>query len=182
MKKYKYTIDDLATAKGGLISLSIFTLAFIGVFVFFYFNYEDYSETVFSVKYQKDIEKGWAPTVVGWGVFAIPLAIIGIFMLSQTRDFKEIGVGVDDYELYLNTGMIKGTRIPLSNISEINQNEHNIEIKLKDYSQMVNDQFFLFRAIIRNNYEKKGTAISITKNDFEDEKGGEVFDFIKSKI
>jgi len=182
MKNYKYIINDLSTAKGGLISLSVFTLIFIGVFVFFYINFDAYSETVYSLKYQKDIEKGLAPTIIGWGVFIIPFALLGIFLLYKTKDFKQIGLGIDDNEIFLNTGMIRAVNIPFSNISEINDSEHYIDIKLKDYTQLINNQFFLFKSVIRRKYEKKESFISISKIDFEDEKGAEVYEYIKTKI
>lgn len=177
-----YQIDGRGTAKGGLISLSMFTLIFIGIFVFFYINYDDYSEQVYSLKYQKNVDKGWAPSIVGWGVFAIPMAFIGIFLLSMTRNFKQISCGINENELFLNANMIKATTIPFTNIKEVMENEHHVQIRLNDYSQLIKNQFFLFRGVIKSKYVKKGAYIELAKSDFENEKGNEVAAFLKSKI
>jgi len=182
MKKYIYQVDGRGTAKGGLISLSMFTLIFIGIFIFFYINYDDYSEQVFSLKYQRNVDKGLAPSVVGWGVFGIPMAIIGIFLLSMTRDFKKISCGIDENELFLNANMIRSTAIPFSNIKEVMEDEHHIQIWLNDYSQMIKSQFFLFRRIVKSKYVKKEASIQLSKSEFEGGKGSEVAAFLKSKI
>lgn len=182
MKNYIYQIDGRGTAKGGLISLSVFTLIFIGIFIFFYINYDAYSEQVYSLKYQKNVAKGWGPSVVGWGMFGIPFAFICIFLLSMTRDFKQISCGIDENELFLNANMIKATTIPFSNIKDVTENEHHVQIRLNDYSQMIKNQFFLFRGIIKSKYVKKEAFIELSKTDFEDQKGTEVASFLKSKI
>lgn len=182
MKNYIYQIDGRGTAKGGLISLSVFTLIFIGIFIFFYINYDDYSEQVYSLKYQRNVDKGWGPSVVGWGVFGIPMAIIGIFLLSMTRDFKQISCGIDENELFLNANMIKATTISFSNLKEVNEDEHFVQIRLNDYSQMVKNQFFLFRGVIKSKYVKKEAFIQLSKSDFENEKGSEVASYLKSKM
>lgn len=182
MKNYIYQIDGRGTAKGGLISLSVFTLIFIGIFIFFYINYDDYSEQVYSLKYQRNVEKGWGPSVVGWGVFGIPMAIIGIFLLSMTRDFKQISCGIDENEIFLNANMIKATTISFSNLKEVNEDEHFVQIRLNDYSQMVKNQFFLFRGVIKSKYVKKEAFIQLSKSDFENEKGSEVASYLKSKM
>jgi hypothetical protein len=182
MKNYIYQIDGRGNAKGGLISLSVFTLIFTGIFIFFYINYDDYSEQVFSLKYQRNVDKGLAPSVVGWGMFGIPMAIICIFLLSMTRDFKRISCGIDEKELFLNVNMIKATTIPLSNIKEVNEDEHHVQIRLNDYSQLIKSQFFLFRGIIKSKFVKKEGFIQLPKTDFEEERGSEVAAFLKSKI
>lgn len=182
MKKYIYQIDGRGTAKGGLISLSVFTLIFIGIFVFFFINYDEYSTQVYSVKYQTNVDQGWAPSVVGWGMFGIPMAVICIFLLSMTRNFKQISCGIDENELFLNANMIKATKIPFSNIKEVNENEHHVQIRLNDYSQMIKNQFFLFRGVIKSKYVKKGGFIELAKSEFEEEKGTEVAAYLKSKI
>jgi len=182
MKNYKYQIDGRGTAKGGLISLSMFTLIFIGIFIFFYINYDEYCEQVYSLKYQRNVDKGWGPSVVGWGMFGIPMAIIGIFLLSMTRDFKKISCGIDENELFLNANMIKASSIPLSNIKEVTEDEHFVQIRLYDYSHMIKDQFFLFRGIIKSKYVKKEACIQLSKSEFEGGKGSEVAAFLKSKI
>jgi hypothetical protein len=182
MKNFIYQIDGRGTAKGGLISLSIFTLIFIGIFIFFYINYDDYSTQVYSLKYQRNVEKGWGPSVVGWGMFGIPMAIICIFLLSLTRDFKKISCGIDENELFLNANMIKATSIPFSNIKDVSEDEHFVQIRLNDYSQMIKNQFFLFRGTIKNKYVKKEAFIQLAKSEFEEGKGSEVAAFLKSKI
>jgi hypothetical protein len=182
MKNYIYQIDGRTNAKGGLISLSVFTLIFIGIFIFFYINYDEYSTQVYSLKYQRNVDKGLGPSVVGWGMFGIPMALIGIFLLSMTRDFKQISCGIDENELFLNANMIKATKIPFSNIKEVNEDEHFVQIRLNDYSQMIKNQFFLFRGVIKNKYVKKDGFIQLTKSEFEEEKGSEVAAFLKSKI
>ena len=182
MKNYNYQIDGRGTAKGGLISLSVFTLIFIGIFIFFYINYDDYSTQVYSLKYQRNVDRGWGPSIVGWGTFGIPMAIFCIFLLSMTRDFKQISCGIDDKEFFLNANMIKATTIPLSNIKEVNENEHHVQIRLNDYSQMIKSQFFLFRGIIKSKYVKKESFIELAKSDFENQKGGEVASYLKSKM
>lgn len=182
MKNYIYQIDGRGTAKGGLISLSVFTLIFIGIFIFFYINYDDYSDQVYSLKYQRNVDKGLGPSVVGWGTFGIPMAIIGIFLLSMTRNFKQISCGIDDNEIFLNANMIKETTISFSNLKEVNEDEHFVQIRLNDYSQMIKNQFFLFRGVIKNKYVKKEAFIQLSKSDFENEKGSEVASYLKSKI
>ena len=182
MKNFIYQIDGRGTAKGGLISLSTFTLIFIGIFIFFYINYDDYSTQVYSLKYQRNVEQGWGPSVVGWGMFGIPMAIICIFLLSLTRDFKKISCGIDENELFLNANMIKATSIPFSNIKDVNEDEHFVQIRLNDYSQMIKNQFFLFRGIIKSKYVKKEAFIQLSKSEFEEGKGSEVAAFLKSKI
>jgi hypothetical protein len=182
MKNHLYQIDGRGTAKGGLISLSLFTLIFIGIFIFFYINYDDYSTQVYSIKYQRNVDAGWGPSIVGWGTFGIPMAIVCIILLSLTRDFKQISCGIDEKEIFLNANMIKATTIPFSNIKEVNETEHHIQIRLTDYSQMIKSQFFLFRGIIKNKYVKKEGFIELAKSDFEDEKGSEVASYLKSKM
>ncbi len=182
MKNYIYQIDGRGTAKGGLISLSIFTLIFIGIFIFFYINYDDYSTQVYSIKYQRNVDKGWGPSIVGWGTFGIPMALVCIFLLSMTRDFKKVSCGIDENEIFLNANMIKATAIPFSNIKEVNENEHFVQIRLKDYSHMVKCQFFLFRGIIKSKYVKKEGFIELAKSEFDDQKGNEVAGFLKAKI
>jgi hypothetical protein len=50
--------------------------------------------------------------------------------------------------------MIKATSIPFANIKEVMENEHHVQIRLNDYSQMIKNQFFLFRGIIKSRYSK----------------------------
>jgi hypothetical protein len=182
MKNYIYQIDGRGNAKGGLISLSVFTLIFIGIFIFFYINYDDYSTPGYSFKYQTEVDKGWAPTIVGWGMFGIPMALLGIFLLSMTLDFKQISCGINEDEIFLNANMIKATTIHFSNIRDVNEDEHHVQIRLNDYSQLMKNQFFLFRGIIKSKYVKKEGFIQLAKSDFEEEKGSKVATFLKSKI
>ncbi|MDO8999242.1 MAG: hypothetical protein Q7W45_05720 [Bacteroidota bacterium] len=182
MSKYKYHIDGRSTAKGGLITLTVFLLIFIGVFIFFYINYDSYSETVFSVRKQRNIERGLAPSIIGWGIFVIPFTLFGIFALSMTRNFKQISCGIAEKEILFNTSMIKETIIPISNINEVKESEHIIEITLKDYSKLIQDQFFLFRGIVKKKYVKKQKTLTLIKSEFEENKGSEVAAFLLAQM
>ena len=182
MNNYKFQIDDKATAKGGLISLSVFTIICIGLFVYFYLNYDAYSETVYSLKRQANVQRGWGPTIVGWGYFAIPFFLFGIFLLAMTRDFKQVGTGIADDHLFVNVDGIRATKIEFSEIKELSENEHSIEIKLKDYKQLIANQFVLFRGVKRSKYVKKGLPITLFKSSFEEEDRSEVYPFLKSKV
>lgn len=182
MKDYIYKIDGRQTAKGGLISLSVFTLIFTGIFIFFYLNYDDYSEVVYSMKRQRNVDKGWAPIIVGWGSFGIPMAVIGIFLLSTTRNFKKISCGIDNDEIFLNANMIKATTYKLNEIKAIEETEHAVKIQFKDYSKLIKNQFFLFRGVLKKRYVKKEQFVELFKSEFEEGKGNEVAAFIKSKM
>jgi hypothetical protein len=179
---YKYQIDDRFQAKGGLISLSVFTLIFIGVFIYFYINYDDYSETMFSIKRQRNVQVGLGPSVVGWGTFGIPFAFFGIFLLAMTRDFKQVGVGVADDHVFLNKDGIKATKIVYSNITDLKEDEHFIAFKLKDYSDVIKNTFILFRWAKKNKYIKKGSSISISKSEFQEGEAKEVLNYIASRV
>lgn len=182
MKYFKYKIDDLSKVKGGLISLSSFTLVFIGVFIYFYINYDAHSEVGYSLRRQTNVDTGWAPIIVGWGYFLIPIFSLGIFILFKSRDFKQIGLGIGDNDILLNTNLIKSTTISYSEIKEVINTEENIEIKLKDYTKLIDNQFFLFKSVMKNKYIKKDMPITISKADFEAEKGEEAFAFIQAKL
>ena len=182
MTTYKYQIDDRAQAKGGLISLSVFTLIFIGVFIFFFINYDAYSETAYSIKRQADVQTGWAPTVVGWGYFAIPFATFCIFLLAMTRDFKHGGVGIAEDHIFLNKDGIKATKVAYSQIKELKEDEHNIDIKLNDYSEVISNTFFLFRGAKKRKYVKKDMPFQISKMDLQDQDTTEIMTFLKSKV
>ena len=92
MTHFKYHVNDIGTAKKGLISLTVITFLFILAFIYFYINYDDYSSTYYSIRRQSNYQGGLAPTIVGWGYFVIPTFIISIFLLIFSRDYKQVGI------------------------------------------------------------------------------------------
>lgn len=175
-------IDDRSTAKGGMMSLSIFLLLFVSLFVFFYINYDAYVEVVYSVKHQRNVDKGWAATIVGWGYFVIPITAVMILLLGLSKDFKKVGLGINLDEIFINKDFIRSTAIPYANIESVHETENTIDLKLKDYTALINNQSFLLKPIARSKYGKEDAMISLDKADFEEGQSNDVFTFIQSRM
>ena len=149
MTQYKYEINDLALAKKGVISLCVVTALFSLAFIYFYINYEDYSSTYYSIRRQSNYQGGLAPTIVGWGYFVIPTFVTSIFLLIFARDYKQVGVGIEVDRFLVNKDFIKATEIHFSEIESITENEHSIEITLKDYTKLIECQPLFFKVFAR---------------------------------
>ena len=107
---------------------------------------------------------------------------VKLFLLIFSKDYKQAGIGIEVDRFLVNKDFIKATEVHFSEIQTITQDEHSIEITLKDYTKLIECQPLLFRVFARKKFIKKKKPISFTKSDFEDNKGNEVYDFIKSKM
>ena len=161
LNKQKY--NRIYITFGVLIALSA-----IGV-IWAYFNWDDYSTTTENILTGRVRERGWAPTIFGWGLGLIGCLLFVFLIMWRTLDFKNPSVAISNEGVLLNKEFFKNNFVQWDDFSSIKKSSKNetetIELQFKSPEEIVNRQSGMGKAFLKQSYIKEPGTFSIDKND-----------------
>lgn len=160
---------DKAKYKKLYIFLFVFLILSLSCVLWAHFNWEDHSATYKNALTGKVREKGWAPTLYGWGLGLAGCIVFILIILWRVLDFKNPSLGVYEDGLLINKEFFKNNFIKWEEFSsiEMKNNDHGsyIELKFSDPSEVVQRQSGISKAFLKQSYIKDGEAFRVSKED-----------------
>lgn len=155
----------------GLFMVGVFLVivCLVGV-VWAHFNWDEYSTSYQNVLTGRVKEKGWAPTIYGWGIGMIICILFIMFIVWRTVDFKNPSLIVHQNGLTINKEFFKNTFVEWDEIKTIRKKEGvidstTIEVKFKDSKEIVSRHKGISKAFLTQNYIKDGGNFLIKKGE-----------------
>lgn len=148
----------------GMLNLLIICIpCLIGILISKYF-WEGHTYMVYSRRAGAYVRQGWPVIVNSWSWIIGVACIVGYAFIHFMQDWRNPALAITSRELFINQQFVRNTFVPFSNIKKIDKLGKDYHIRFIDNIEIIKQQFFLFRPIIKSNFKQDQFFISNTFN------------------